>query len=129
VRYLIVGGVAVHHHAPERDYDDLDILLDPSPANAERCFAALQALGEIPRFTAAHLTRPKQQLALKRRYYADIITPDPDIDFESELARADAALINHHPVRIASIDLLMRMKATQRPKDLEDIELLKRSNA
>ncbi len=27
VRYLIVGGVAVHYHAPERKYDDLDILL------------------------------------------------------------------------------------------------------
>jgi hypothetical protein len=87
--------------------------------------------GEIPRFTAAHLTRPKQELPLKGRYYADVITPDPDIDNASELERAEAALINHQPVRIASIDLLVRLKttprATQRPKDLRDVELLKRA--
>ena len=85
VRYLIVGGVAVHYHAPERKYDDLDILLDLSAANAERCFVALQKLVEKPAFTAAHLTRPNQQLQLKRFYYADVITPMPDVDFAGEL--------------------------------------------
>ncbi len=43
VRFLVVGGLAVQFHAPEREADDLDLLLDPSPDNASSsaCRAAI----------------------------------------------------------------------------------------
>ena len=42
VRYLIIGAHAVAFHARPRATKDLDILLDPTPANARRALAALR---------------------------------------------------------------------------------------
>jgi hypothetical protein len=85
VRYLIVGGVAVHYYAPdEREYDDLDVLLDPSPANAERCFVLAAAWGHTPLYRRT--SHPSQATAsAQRQVLRHVITPDPDIDFASEL--------------------------------------------
>ena len=63
----------------------------------------LTQLGEIPALPP-HTSPVPSKSFLKGRCYADVITPDPDIDNASELERAEAALINHQPVRIASID-------------------------
>jgi hypothetical protein len=128
VRFLVVGGVAVHFHAPERNYDDLDILIDPNPVNAGRCLLALQMLGFNRGFPLALLTQPKKLIPLKRHHYADVVTPASDVDFARELQRSADAMINYQRVLIASRDLLMRMKSgTDRPKDAQDIELLRRA--
>lgn len=42
VRYLIVGAHAVAFHARPHATKDLDILLDPTPANARKALAALK---------------------------------------------------------------------------------------
>ncbi len=125
MRYLIVGGVAVHFHAPERAYDDLDILIDPSPENADCFFMALQKLGLKAHFPVEKLTQPKMQIPLKAHHYADVVTPVFDIDFAAEWECASPATVNNQPVRIASRDLLRRMKSdSDRVKDIEDIKLL-----
>lgn len=41
VRYLVIGAYAVAFHARPRATRDLDILLEPTPANARRALAAL----------------------------------------------------------------------------------------
>jgi hypothetical protein len=45
VKYLIVGGWAVSHHAQPRATKDLDILIQPAPRNAENLLRALQQFG------------------------------------------------------------------------------------
>ena len=40
-RYLIVGAHAVAYHARPRATKDFDILIEPTPANAQRVLAAL----------------------------------------------------------------------------------------
>lgn len=47
VRFVLVGGLAVGVHGHERYTNDLDVLIDPSEANARRLGKAL-ADGEIP---------------------------------------------------------------------------------
>lgn len=42
VRYLVVGAHAVAFHARPRATKDLDILIEPSAANAERILTALR---------------------------------------------------------------------------------------
>jgi len=42
VRYPVVGAHAVAFHARPRATKDLDLLVDPSPENAERVLAALR---------------------------------------------------------------------------------------
>lgn len=52
VRYLVVGGYAVAFHGRPRYTKDLDVWVDPDPANATRVWAALAAFGaplrEVP---------------------------------------------------------------------------------
>ena len=48
VRYVAVGGVAVVLHGHERPVKDLDIVVDPAPAEARRATAALMSLGFVP---------------------------------------------------------------------------------
>jgi hypothetical protein len=44
-RYLLVGGHAVAFHAQPRFTKDLDIWIDPTPANASSVFKALEVFG------------------------------------------------------------------------------------
>jgi anti-sigma regulatory factor (Ser/Thr protein kinase) len=72
VRYLIVGGVAVKFYAPERQIDDLDILLDKRADNVARFAHALSPHYIIP---VEHFTQSaKSQMPLKHYHYADIVT-------------------------------------------------------
>jgi ribosomal protein S18 acetylase RimI-like enzyme len=48
VRYVIVGSVAVVLHGAARDVADLDIVIDPSPAETQRCLHALALAGFTP---------------------------------------------------------------------------------
>lgn len=45
VRYCIIGSFALAYHARPRYTKDLDILLDPTPENAERVICVLQEFG------------------------------------------------------------------------------------
>lgn len=45
VRYLVIGGYAVGYHDRPRTTKDLDLLLDPDPANVERACDALRTFG------------------------------------------------------------------------------------
>ena len=42
VRYLVIGAHAVAFHARPRATKDLDILIEPTPANAEKVLATLR---------------------------------------------------------------------------------------
>jgi hypothetical protein len=48
VRYVIVGSLAVVLHGANCDVADLDIVVDPSPTEAQRCLDALALAGFIP---------------------------------------------------------------------------------
>ena len=59
VRYVVIGGIAAVLHGVPRATFDLDLLIEPSPDNAERLVAALL---EANLGTAA-LTSPREILA------------------------------------------------------------------
>jgi len=48
VRYVVVGSVAAVLHGANRDVADLDIVVDPSPHEAQRCLHVLAYAGFIP---------------------------------------------------------------------------------
>lgn len=125
VRFLLVGGLAVQFYAPDRKADDLDILIEPVAANADRVLDAFRALNLLIGFPKKALCEPpKKQVPLKTLHYADVLT-DPALDFQTEWERASAGTVNGHPVRIASRDLLLQMKQSDRPRDVADTELLR----
>lgn len=130
VRFLVIGGLAVHLHLPERDVAgvDLDILIESTPENADRVFNALSALGMnlgFDRVLISQTSERPQQLCLKPYYNVDLVTTGRHIDFASEWDQSEEAIVSKNQVRYATKELLVRMKRkTGRYKDLHDIALL-----
>ena len=128
VRFIVVGGLAVHYYANERVVNDLDLLVEQTKENAQRLFSALAAENLTPHFSIDLISKPTdrpQQLPLKVIHYADLLTPGKAIDFATEWDKANIAQIDSYHVRIASRDLLLAMKRdTGRQRDIDDALLL-----
>lgn len=131
VKFVVVGGLAVAWHCPERQADDMDLLVDPTAENSA-CVAKALAQLRIVGFSADSFARPGLQVPLKGTYYAELLTPQQgSASFsEVEAEAVDAKLFNI-PVRLASASSLIAMKKVavrsaeeQREKHLKDIAFL-----
>jgi len=129
-RFVIVGGTAVRFFLPERQVDDLDLLIDPTPVNAELVIDAVNTGGShrYP-IDPCMLVKPNVQWPVKNYCYVDILTPKESIDFEEVWANSIEAKIANQPssihVRIAGISTLLTMlNSSDKPKHKEDIKLL-----
>src|SRR5438094_580325 len=84
VDLLLIGGAAVAHYGCREGTGiaEIDLMVDPSPLNADRLMAVLTPLLDeadlTAQFTAEQLQRHKMRLPLKDRrqsYNLDILTP------------------------------------------------------
>lgn len=142
VRYLVVGGVAVVLHGHMRFTADLDLVVALDRANAESAMAALASLGYRPRapVAAADFADP----ALRAQWVDEkgIVVfslwspehPGTEIDlfveepfpFAPAFERAASVQLGAVAVKVASIpDLIALKEKAGRPKDREDIEMLR----
>ena len=136
VSFVIVGGLAISWHSAERTADDLDILVDNSQHNDQSISAALVQLGfDCP--PSGSFLSLGIQMPLKRRFYADILTPRSGAPSFLECYEDSVpALLFNIPVRVASIPTLIALKqfaAAQsrdsHAKHMADIEILHRAAA
>ena len=129
VRYLIVGGYAVGFHARPRATKDLDVLLDRTQANARRaCTAIASFLGTpAPNITVSALMNPRTLIVLGvPPVRIDILT---SIDGVSSFAAAWKRRAQGHfgdvPTQyISRDDLVAAKRASARPQDLVDVDVL-----
>lgn len=125
VNYVIVGAYAMAAHGIVRATGDIDILVEPTPANAEAVIASLAAFGApLSGITAADFSTPGTvyQIGVPPNRI-DILT---DID---GLSFAEAGVvnveINDQLVPFLDLESLKRNKAASgRTKDKLDLELL-----
>lgn len=132
--FVVVGGLAVQFYCPEREVDDLDLLVEASLANAASVAAAAAENGWP--FNPECLARPGIHLPIKGYLYLDILTTkiggeDFDRVWKSSVP---ARLCNPNTlVRIPALTSLIRMKQEAvlasddvevRRKHLRDIRLL-----
>jgi len=146
IRYLVVGGMAVNLYGYVRLTMDLDIMVDLSDRNLSKVVGVMEKFGYTPRapvnphefiskekrdewikekgavvFTFIDLTKPFKHI--------DIFLRNP-VDFEEAYSRREVMTIAGAKVSIASIDDLIKMKAsTGRPRDMEDVHHLERIKA
>ena len=129
VRFLVVGGLAVHFYNESRKADDLDLLIEQSPENADRLFAVFVALKLTPQFPKHLIAQPSEtpkQISLKPSFYADLLTPTAWTNFEAEWKIAPTARIGSSEIRVAPPRLLIRMKeSSDRQRDIEDVDLIR----
>ena len=127
--FLVVGAYAVSFHAEPRATGDLDIWIDPSPENAERVYRALLAFGApLAQLDRRDLTSPDTvfQIGVAPRRI-DIMTSITDVDFAEAWERRAQGTYQDVPFSLIGIDALIKNKlALGRPKDLLDVELLRR---
>ena len=126
-RFLIVGAHALAAHGAPRATGDLDIWIEATPDNAGRVLAALRTFG-APLFDlgAADLCTPDTvfQIGLPPARI-DILTSISGVDFDAAWTRRIEVPIGD--LRIGTIgrsDFIANKKASGRPKDLLDLELL-----
>jgi hypothetical protein len=125
VRFLVVGAYALAHHGRPRATGDLDVWVEPTPANAPRVVGALAAFGApMADITESDFARPGVVF--------QIGVPPGRIDILTELTGLafDEAWPGREPGRFGdlSVDFIGReafirnKRATGRAKDLGDIE-------
>ncbi len=129
VRYLIVGGYAVGFHARPRATKDIDILIDLSKANARRARVAIvQFLGaDAPNITEEKLTNPRTLIVLGvEPIRIDILTTIDGLgSFAAAWKRRAKGAYGKAPANyIALEDLITAKKASGRPQDLADVDVL-----
>lgn len=133
VKFVVIGGLAVAWYCPERQADDMDLLVEPSLENSARISSALAKL-HLSGFAADSFTRFGLQVPLKSSFYAELLTPTKGLLTFSEVdAGSLPAKLFGIPVRVASVPTLIAMKkaailatAKQSEKHLHDIALLQK---
>jgi hypothetical protein len=132
VRYLVVGAHAVAFHARPRATRDLDIWLDPTPANARKTLAALCDFfgGADLGYTVEDLTNPDWILQIGvAPVRIDLILRLPGCpDFRTPWRnRVEACFGSARACYLGLDDLIAAKKAAGRVQDLADARMLQRA--
>ena len=126
-RYLVIGATAFPVYGYARATLDLDLFIEPTEENASRVRAALTDFGYDLTDVSVEELRTKKVLIRQYTLETDVHPFFKGITFEDAWARRVNDQIQGVPVAFASLDDLIRMKeAAGRPKDLEDLRVLKK---
>ena len=125
-RYVLVAGFAVVMHGHKREIEDLDVVIDPSPREAQRGMQALMLAGFVP-----SIPLPLEMLTVMRLY--DSSSREIDlfvryhIPFDELLSNSTLVKVGNEMARIAALEHILQAKRIQgRAHDLSDIEALTR---
>ena len=126
VKYLVIGGVAVVTYGVPRSTLDLDIFIEATIPNAEKCLKALKKAG----FKTASLTSVGGILANELTVFEDYIRLDlftqvKGLTFKEAWRRRVRRKVKTVPVYLACFeDIIHSKKASGRTIDLEDLKAL-----
>jgi len=127
VEFMIVGAHALSYHGRPRHTGDLDIWINPTPANADRMLKVLFNFG----FSSVGLKKSdflKQDFITQLGYpplRIDLLNSISGVEFDHAYARKISVDIDNLVVPFISIqDFILNKQATGRPKDIADIESL-----
>lgn len=132
VEFVVIGGLAVAWYCSQRQADDMDLLVNPTPENSERISQALGRL-RLSGFTSQSFSKPGLQVPLKQLHYAELLTPRKNGPSFSAVAEgAVKGKLFGIPVLIASAAALIELKElavssekAAMQKHLNDIECLR----
>lgn len=128
-KFIVVGAHALAAFGSPRATGDLDVWVEPTPANAARVWQALLDFGAPVTALGVDqddLERPDQvvQFGLPPRRI-DLLTSITGVGFDEAWARKVTRQIGHLVIPfLAREDLIRNKRATGRSKDLADLEAL-----
>lgn len=130
-RFLVVGAHAMAVHGVPRATGDLDVWIDSEPGNVERVWQALVQFGAPVRgmgLSREDLLTPGMvvQIGLPPRRI-DILTEVSGLAFDEAWAKRTLHSIGSQEVPfLGRADLVRNKRASGRPKDLADLDVLER---
>jgi hypothetical protein len=128
-RYLLVGGYAVAYHAQPRFTKDLDIWVDSDPANAARVYEALSRFGApLQDLAQADLEHPGTvfQIGVPPNRI-DVVTAIDGVLFHEAWPERTETTYGEQTVPVIGLrHLIQNKRASGRPQDLLDLEILGR---
>jgi predicted nucleotidyltransferase len=120
-QYVLIGGFAVIVHGGTRTTKDIDLLIDPSPANVARVKHALRILedraidqmadDDVARYTVVRVAD---------EVVVDLMAKACGIDYATASKDALTMIVGDVLVPVASLQTLIRTKDTIRPSDAAD---------
>ncbi len=128
VDYVVIGSEAVAFHGVPRFSLDFDIFVRPTPANLLRVKAALEAsgLGDLSALDPEVWSKSRALLRVgESPFQIDVLLQISGIDYNTAAADAVNGAYGDVPVRfLGRNSLIKNKKASGRPKDLADVDLL-----
>src|SRR5579859_4688479 len=129
VDYLIVGAYALAGHGLVRATGDIDIFVKPNLENSKKIYKALQVFSApLAKIQPDTFSQPDVifQMGVPPRRI-DVITSITGVSFEDAWAHRVIRKIEDLDLPVLSIDdLIINKTATGHPKDLVDVEWLKK---
>ncbi len=127
VEYILIGAHALAAHGVPRATGDIDFWVSPTPENALAVYRALARYGApVEQITPQDFETEGiiYQIGVPP-YRIDIVTAATGLDFASCYASALQTVYAGFDVRVPCLeDLISNKKATGRPKDFVDVEVL-----
>ncbi len=127
VEYLVVGGYAVGVHGHPRYTGDIDIWVNPTPANAAKVVQAIRDFGfDSLGLSSDDFIKPDAVIQLGfPPLRIDLLTTLADVPFDAcHKARVPIDVEGVTIDFIGKEGLLQTKRAAGRPRDLDDIEHL-----
>jgi len=119
--YVLIGGFAVILHGGLRTTKDIDLLVDPEPANVERLKRALSVLedaaaleieeGDLQKYTVVRIAD---------EILVDLFFAACGVTWSEARTSALRMDLEGTPVIVADVETLIRTKMTVRPSDAAD---------
>jgi hypothetical protein len=129
VRFAVIGGYAVGHHAKPRATKDLDLLVSALDENLERVAEALERFGAPPSVVeAARRLQPTEVIWLGAPpVRVDVLRSIDGVDGEEAISRSELLKLGDLELRVMCLaDLVANKRAAGRAQDLADVEVLER---
>lgn len=127
--FVVVGGHAVAHHGHPRATKDLDVLVRPDSANAQRVYRALAAFGaplhafEVTEADFAHYGGVLQIGLPPRRI--DVLNRISGTTFAEAIAEGASFELEGRRVPVIGLQALLKNKrAAGRAQDIADVQAL-----
>lgn len=120
-RYLLIGGFAVIARGGARTTKDIDLLIDPSPANVALVKKALQILEDhaVDQVADDDVAR-YAVVRVADEVVVDLMAAACDVDYGEAARDVETLTIGGVSVPVASLQTLIRTKNTKRPSDAAD---------
>jgi len=125
--YIIVGGLAIFQHGLARLTEDVDLLINPDPANVQKVIDALACLpDQASREVALDDVKNYTVVRINDEITVDLMASACGVDYKSAEPLIDWREIRGIRIPFASPELLWITKQTHREKDALDRAFLRR---